>query len=590
MHLSHDPSIYTQAIGSEVAQARRDHTELAECMSWRYRFTFLILVAAFSIIVVRLFYWQIIKRDELSALALSQYSGVIKLLPQRGQIKTSDNFPIASNRVSYLIFANPKNIKDKKKIANTLSLHLKSHISSISSLLSLDRFWVLIKSGVDTKTKDTISKLGLQGIGFEQQFNRFYPEASVSAQLLGFVGKDESGVDKGYFGLEGYYDRLLRGKEEYIVEIQDALGRPILSKMTKRSKRVDGSSLKLSVERSIQFLVEQKLKKGIEKYGASSGMVGVMNPRTGHVIAMAAFPSFSPDSYQDYNEDVYKNPFISNTFEPGSSLKPLVMSGALDASVVTPKTKCNICGGPITIGGYELHTWNDKYFKDTNMIDVIRRSDNTGMVFVAQKLGVDRMISYLTKFGIGQLTDIDLQGEVAPSLKPKKEWYSVDLATAGFGQGISLTPIELLDAFAAIANKGKRMQLLVVASVERSDGKIIKITPKVLSQPISEKTAKLMTEILVNAVNKGEAQWTKLKGYRIAGKTGTASIPVAGHYDPEKTIASFIGFVPADDPKFVMLVILDKPTTSIYASETSAPLFFDIAKDLLSYYGIPPSE
>jgi len=559
-------------------------------MSWRYRFTFLVLIFALGIIISRLFYWQIIKRDELSALAFSQYSGVRKLLPQRGEIKTSDNFPVASNRVSYLVFANPSVLKDKKKITNTLSLYLKTDSSSISALVSLDRFWVPIASGIDLKTKDDIGKLSLSGIGFEQQFKRFYPEASLSAHILGFVGKDESGVDKGYFGLEGYYDRLLRGKEDYVVEIQDALGRPILSKMTKRSKRVNGSSLKLSVDRSIQFLVEAKLKRGIEKYGASSGMVGIMNPRTGHIIAMAAFPSFSPDSYQDYNEDVYKNPFISNTFEPGSSLKPLVMSAALDASVVTPQTRCNICGGPVTIGGYELHTWNDKYFKDTNMIDVIRRSDNTGMVFVAQKLGTDRMISYLTKFGIGQLTDIDLQGEAAPSLKPKGEWYSVDLATAGFGQGISLTPIELLNGFSAIANKGKRMQPLVVSSVEMPDGKIIKIEPKILSKPISEKTAKVMIEILVNAVNKGEAQWTKLKGYRIAGKTGTASIPVAGHYDPDKTIASFIGFAPADDPKFVMLVILDKPTTSIYASETSAPIFFDIAKDLLSYYGIPPSE
>lgn len=559
-------------------------------MSWRFRFTFLILTFVFVIIIGRLFYWQVIKADELSALALSQYSGVRKLLPQRGEIKTSDNFPVASNRVSYLVFANPAVIKDKKKITNTLSLHLKSDSSSISSFLSLERFWVPIASRIDSKTKEKISSFRLDGIGFEQQFSRFYPEASMAAHLLGLVGKDDLGDDKGYFGLEGYYDRLLRGKEDYAVEIQDALGRPILSRLTKKSKRVNGSNLKLSIDRSIQFLVEQKLKKGIEKYGASSGMVGVMNPQNGHIIAMAAFPSFSPDSYQNYKEDLYKNPFISNTFEPGSSLKPLVMSGALDASVVTPQTQCNICGGPVTIGGYELHTWNDKYFKDTNMIDVIRRSDNTGMVFVAQKLGVDRMISYLTKFGLGQLTDIDLQGEVAPSLKPRGEWYSVDLATAGFGQGISLTPIELLSGFSAIANKGKRMQPLVVASVEMPDGKTIKIEPKVLSKPISEKTAIIMTEILVNAVNKGEAQWTRLKGYRIAGKTGTASIPVAGHYDPEKTIASFIGFAPADNPKFVMLVILDKPTTSIYASETSAPIFFDIAKDLLSYYGIPPSE
>lgn len=559
-------------------------------MSWRYRFTFLLLVASYGIIVSRLFYWQIIKADELSALALSQYSEEIKLLGKRGEIKTSDGFPVASNRVSYLAFVNPKEIKDKKKIADILSLHLNVNRATISAKLQLDRFWVPIKAGIDPKTKDVIDTLDLKGIGFEQQFDRFYPEASMSSHLLGFVGKDALGEDKGYFGLEGYYDRMLRGKEDYVVEVKDALGRPILSRMTSSRLGIDGSNLILTVDRSIQFLVEQKMKKGIEKYNAPSGMVGIMNPKNGNIIAIAAFPSFTPEHYQDYKEDLYKNPFTSNTYEPGSTFKPLVMAAALDASVVTPRTRCNICDGPIFIGGYEIHTWNNKYFENINMIDVIRRSDNTGMVFVAQKLGVDKMLSYLKKFGIGSLTDIDLQGEVAPGLKSKDEWYPVDLATVAFGQGISLTPIELLNAFSAIANKGKRMQPHVVGSVEKPDGKIIKITPKVLSTPISEKTAKVMTEILVNAVNKGEASWTKLRGYRIAGKTGTASIPVEGHYDQGQTIASFIGFAPADDPKFVMLVVLDKPTTSPYGSETAAPIFFDIAKDILSYYRIPPSE
>lgn len=559
-------------------------------MSWRYRFTFLVLIAAYGVIVSRLFYWQVIKAEELSVLASSQYKEEIKLLPKRGEIKTSDGFPLASNKVSYLVFANPNVTKDKKKMADILSLHLNSDNASISALLSLDRFWVPIKRDIDSKTKDVIDGLHLEGIGFEQQFGRFYPEGSMSAHLLGFVGKDVLGQDKGYFGLEGYYDRLLRGKEDYIVEIQDALGRPILSRMTKTFRGVDGSSLKLSIDRSIQFIVEKKLKIGIEKYGASSGMIGIMNPKTGGIIAMASFPSFSPSNYQDYKEELHKNPFISNTFEPGSTFKPLVMAAALDASVVTPQTQCNICDGPVFIGGYKIHTWNNKYFENISMIDVIRRSDNTGMVFVAQKLGIDRMISYLKKFGIGSLTEIDLQGEVASLLKSKEEWYDVDLATTGFGQGISLTPIELLDAFSAIANKGKRMKPYVVDSVEKPDGKIVKITPKVLSKPISEKTALVMSEILVNAVNKGEAQWTRLKGYRIAGKTGTASIPVEGHYDEDQTIASFIGFAPADDPVFSMLVVLDKPKSSPYGSETAAPIFFDIAKDILIYYGIPPSE
>lgn len=451
-------------------------------------------------------------------------------------------------------------------------------------------FWVPIKSGVSAKVKDEIEKDSPIGVGFEQQFNRFYPEASMAAELIGFVGKSDEGKDKGYFGLEGYYDRLLRGKEGRSLEIRDALGSPILSKRNENISGIGGSNVILSLDRSVQFLVEDRLKKAIESYEATGGMIGIMDPQTGNIIAMASFPTFDPVNFQYYDETLYSNNFIADTYEPGSTLKPIIMSSALDAGAITPLTKCPICYGPVSVSGYELHTWNDKYYKDTNMIDVIKHSDNTGMAFVALKLGRDRIIRYLDRFGIGKLTDIDLQGEALAQLKPKNAWYDVDLATTGFGQGISVTPIALLNAFSAIANKGVMMQPKAVSAIEGPDGKIIKVPTKTRGTPISEKTAKIMTEMLVNAVDNGEAKWARVKGYRVAGKTGTASIPVEGHYDPENTIASFIGFAPADDPKFVMLVILDKPTTSIYAAETAAPLFFDITKELLTYYGIPPSE
>lgn len=559
-------------------------------MSWRYRFTFFILVVFFVAVVGRLFYWQILKSSELSALARDQSSGIIKLLPERGEIKTSDGFPIAANKLSYLVFANPKEVKDKKNVANLLSSILDVNEASISSKLSKDLFWVSLKSSIDVSTKEQIDDLKLSGIGFEEGFNRFYPEASMSSHVLGFVGKDELGQDKGYFGLEGYYDRLLKGKEEYGIEIHDALGRPILSKTNTKSQNVRGSNLILNIDRVIQFLAERKLKEGIERYGATSGMVGIMEPRTGNILALASFPSFDEREFQKYDDNLYKNPFISDLYEPGSTFKPLVMAAALDSNVVNPQTQCSICGAPIIIGDYDIHTWNDKYYKNINMIDVITHSDNTGMVFVAQKLGIERMISFLKKFGIGSLTNIDLQGEALSTLRPKNLWYPVDLATTGFGQGISITPIELLRAFSSIANGGKIMEPHVVSAIQTTNGQKIQISPKVVDTPISEKTAKVMTEILVNAVEKGEASWASLKGYRIAGKTGTASIPVKGHYDPNQTIASFIGFAPANDPKFVMLVILNKPTTSIYGAETAAPIFFSIAKDILDYYGIPPNQ
>lgn len=538
----------------------------------------------------RLFYWQIVKAEVLSELAQSQYSGLIRVAPKRGEIKTSDGFAIAANKVSYLVFINPTEVKDKDQTVRILSSLLNITKASISAQLSPDRLWVPIKSGITPLEKEKIGRIQLPGVGFEEHYTRFYPEASTAAHLVGFVGKNEEGQDKGYVGLEAFYDRLLKGKEGYAVELRDALGRPIISKRTAMTSGLDGSSLFLSLDRSVQFLAEQKLKGSIERYGALGGMIGIMDPKTGNIIAMASQPSFMPQKYGEYDESLYKNPFITNTYEPGSTLKPIIMAGALDTGLITPQTKCNICGGPVTIGDYDLHTWNDKYYKNTNMIEVIQHSDNTGMVFVAQKLGADRMISYLTKFGLGSLTGVDLQGEIAPSLKPRNTWYPVDLATTGFGQGISVTPIELLTAFSALANGGKLMQPRVVTAFKNANGEVFKIPVKVKGMPISEKTAKVMAEILVNAVEKGEAQWTKLKGYRIAGKTGTASIPVRGHYDPNSTIASFIGFAPADNPKFAMLVVLEKPTSSIYAAETAAPMFFDIARDLLTYYGIPPSE
>ena len=559
-------------------------------MIWRYRTILLILIAIFCLIIIRLFYWQVVKASELSLLGQSQYGRVIKVLPQRGEIKTSDNFPIATNKISYLVFANPKEIRDKEKNSLVLSYALGVDRASISAKLSLDKFWVPLKSGIDTQEKEKISKLNLPGVGFEKQFTRFYPEASMAAHLLGFVGRDEAGGDKGYFGIEGYYNRLLRGKEEIAVQIHDALGRPILSKTNENSKETRGSNLILNINRSIQFIAEEKLKKGIERYGASGGLVGIMDPKTGSILALSSFPSFSPSNFQDYTPNLYKNPFISNLYEPGSTFKPLVMSSALDSKLVTPQTKCPICSGSVSVSGFDIRTWNNKYYKDNNMVGIIQHSDNVGMVFVAQKLGVNRMISYLSAFGIGDLTGIDLQGEVLQSLASTELWYPVDLATKGFGQGISITPIELLSATSAIANKGVRMEPHVVAAVEDPDGKISKIPPKILGKPISQQTAKVMTEILVNAVNKGEASWTKIAGYRVAGKTGTASIPVKGHYDPNQTIPSFIGFAPADNPKFIMLVILDRPTASIYGAETAAPIFFDIARDLLLYFGVAPSE
>jgi stage V sporulation protein D (sporulation-specific penicillin-binding protein) len=559
-------------------------------MTWRFRTTFLFFVGAFFLICLRLFYWQVVRADELSLMGEDQYGQNVKVQPIRGEIRTSDNFPIATNKLSYLVYANPKEIENPEQVMRLLSEELKVDPATISAQLMLDKFWVPIKREVSTEEKARVERLKLKGVGFEEHTVRFYPEASTAAKLLGFVGKKDDGSSVGYFGLEGYYDRQLRGKEGRAMQIHDAFGRPILAKMDDRSTEVDGRNITLNIDRAVQFMLDREVMLGLEKYGAKSAMAAIMEPKTGKILALSAYPSFDPRNYVEYKFEDYKNPFVSDMYEPGSTFKPLVMAAALNEGLVKPDTECDECNGPVEIGGYKIKTWNDEYQENLTMAEAIKYSDNTGMVFVAKKLGLDRMLTYFKRYGIGELTQIDLQGEVAPGIRPKSQWYPIDLATASFGQGIPVTPIELLSAFSSIANNGVRMRPQVVASVETPEGEVIKIKPEVLSKPISEKSAKVMTEILVTAVDAGEAKWAKPKGYRIAGKTGTAQIPIAGHYDPTKTIASFIGFAPADDPKFVMLVVVDRPSTSIYGAETAAPIFFKVAKQLFDYYGIMPTE
>ncbi len=559
-------------------------------MKWRYRFTLFFFILFFLLIDARLYYWQVVRADELSSMGQSQYGGEVKLTPQRGEIKTADGFTIAANKISYLVYANPKEVKEKEVAASILAPLLTLDTASISANLSRNTFWSPLKSQIDENLKKKIESLHLAGIGFEDRQVRFYPEASMAAKVLGFVGKDTNGDAKGYFGLEGYYDRQLRGKTGTAFQIRDAWGNPIPAKMSDFAGKVDGRTLDLYMDRVIQYILEEELKKGIERYGADSGMAGIMDPATGGILAMSAFPDYDPREYQEYSDTLYKNPFISDTYEPGSTFKPLIMSSAIDTGVVNSDTVCTICNAPVEIGEYTIKTWNDKYNANSTMTQVIQNSDNTGMVFVGKALGLDRMLKYLKKFGIDDMTGIDLQGEVAPGLRERDSWYPIDLATATFGQGISVTPIGLLSAFSAIANEGKRMEPHVVSSIETPEGDIIKVPVKVLSQPISSKTAKIMTEMLVNAVDKGEAKWAKPQGYRIAGKTGTAQIALAGHYDPKNTITSFIGFAPADNPKFIMIIVLNRPKTSIYGSETAAPIFFNVAKKILTYYNIPPTE
>lgn len=543
----------------------------------------------FLIVLLRLFYWQIIRGEELKNIGFSQSTESLAISAKRGDIFSSDNFPIATNKTSYLLYSNPRVLDEKDTIAKKLALILGSSEASISAQLSKELFWVKLATSLPVEKKSAVEDLKIPGIGFQQQTERFYPEASMAAHLVGFVGKDTSGQDKGYFGIEGFYNDLLSGRMGKLYVVRDALGNKIVNDL-REEKKIDGRNVVLSIDRTIQFIAQRRLKDAIEKYGADGGSVIAMETKTGKILAMSSFPSFDTQKYYNFDSETYKNPVISELYEPGSTFKTLIMAAGIDAGVVKPDTKCDICSGPVSIGEYSIKTWDNKYFGNTTMTDVIEHSDNTGMVFVGRKLGVKNLLSYLSRFGIGQRTGIDLQGEVTSALRGEKLWYPIDLATATFGQGISLTSLQLLNGVNAIANGGELMKPYVVTKIITEDGRIIEINPQVLRRAISSAAAKVMNLLMVNAVENGEAKWTKLKDYKVAGKTGTAQIPLAGHYDPNQTIASFVGFFPAENPKVTMLVLIKRPKTSIYGAETAAPVFFSIARDILSYYNIAPTR
>lgn len=570
-------------------------------MSIRLKLVFFFLLAAFLALGVKLFYWQIIKSKVLSAQARSQYQSGELLSAPRGNILAKDATWLAARVEAWRVYAEiPNTTASPKEIAEDLApffvenpgdrQELLTEIDRLEVLLSKKEVvWVPLKQKVSTEVKKSIEALGISGIGFERQEDRVYPEASSAAHLLGFVGKNEQGGDIGYFGLEGYYNLSLSGKPGFESLEKDAQGIPILLGDTSEISAINGVDLLTNIDKAVQSSLEIRLLEGMEKYGASAGTAIVMNPANGAILGMTSFPSYDPKDYYKFGDSFFKNPAVSDTFEPGSVFKVLVMAAALDARAVEPDTACEICAGPLKVDKYIIETWNKEYRPDSTMLDVIVHSDNVGMAFVGQKLGADKLYDYLDKFGIGSATGIDLQGEVSPPLREKGTWNIVDLATASFGQGVALTPIQLIKAVAVIANGGRTVKPQVVDKL-LGEGWQEDIKPEIGDRVISRESAAEITAMMVEAARSGEAKWTHLRGFSVAGKTGTAQIPISGHYDEEKTIASFIGFAPATNPKFIMLVTLKEPQSSPWASETAAPLWYSIARDLFPYFGIQPEN
>lgn len=563
---------------------------------------------ATSLIVYRLFNLTFVRHATLAKSAQSQYNNPSALLSGRGSIYFSDLSSgtrkiAATNKKSFYLYLD-KNLGLNDKIASSLAPILKQETSVLESQLSQipqkDKVYFVIARNLTKEQSERIESLKIEGLKTALEINRFYPQSSMAAHLLGFVGFDGD-QRVGQYGVESFYDNILNGVEK----TQNLLGGKVYSGImklfgfktaeeeTNAEKTLNeamGSDIVLTLDQNIQSLVENKLDALLKKWGAPSGSIIVQEPNTGQILAMAASPSFDPNSYFDYRLEDFVNPNVQEVFEPGSSFKSITMAAAIDTGAVTPETTY-YDEGEVKIGSYSIKNFNEKANGTQTMRQVLQHSLNTGAIFAQGRTGNDNFLNYVVGFGFGQKTGVDLSGEISGNISNLYSGRKINFATASFGQGIAVTPIQLINAYSAIANGGKLMRPHVVKEIIHSDGSRQKIEPQVIGSPITQKTSNQLKSMLVDVVEKGFDK-ARISGYDIAGKTGTAQIPdgKGGYLGNDQFIHNFVGFAPAYAPRFTILIKMDKPKGIKFAADSLSPVFGEIARFLLRYFNIPPTR
>lgn len=529
----------------------------------------------FFIVILRLFYWQIIKSADFKLKGIMQTYKLEKIYPERGKIFSSDNFPIALNKNEYQISIYKPNLKNSleniiKKIDSIKPNFIQDNQDLLNNFQNnSNQKWITLPSKF---TETEIKQINFPGISTTKASNRLYSEEPFFQNIIGKIGKNSQGSNIGYDGLEGFYNKQLSGKMGFVWSSKDATGKTILSKKTWASETVNGRDLYTFINRNIQYQVESKLQAGLKDFSADSGSIIIMEPTSGAILAMASLTATNSATMS-----ATKNSAISDLFEPGSIFKPLIMASALDKKSLNTDFICFGCNKPRQIGKYTISNWDSEIHPDSNLKDIIKNSDNIGMSFVIDKLGLNNFLEYYKKMGFTQKTGIDLQGEAKPLLK--ENWPDIDLATASFGQGIAITQIQMIQAFNSIANNGFLVKPKIVNYFFEKN-KIIKTKEKEKTKVFNKETTDEIKSILKYAVENGVVSKFKPENLEVCAKSGTAQIAIKGGYTDSSTIASYIGFSPCDNPKFTMIVTINNPKTSPWGSSTAAPIWFDLASTI----------
>jgi cell division protein FtsI (penicillin-binding protein 3) len=542
----------------------------------------------FLVIAGRAFQLQVLQGERLMRLGERQHLKEWIVLPKRGALLDRAGEPLALSMESQSVYARPHRVQGPEQLSQGLARILNLRTADVKQKLTSDKPFVWIKRQVSSPEAEKIQALNPIGIGMFYEPNRYYPQNQLAGQLIGFVGRDSEGLE----GLELKYNDYIRGEAGSSVTERDALGRRVLVQGVEGLRIPPGSDVHLTLNTSIQHIAEKELEATILKYRAKSGVAIVMEPFTGEVLALANYPAFDPNNYSKQSADQRRNRAVTDSFEPGSTFKTILAAAALEEGVVGKEDLFYCEMGKYPYAGKVIHDTHPHGW--LSFAKILQVSSNIGFTKVAQKLKKDRYYRYIEKFGFGQVTGIDVPGEVPGLLRKPESWSAIDLATHAFGQGISATPLQMVTAYAAIANGGFLMRPYVTRRVVSPQGEIVlEIQPHVVRRVISEKTARLLASILKDVTNEGgTGVMANVDGFEVAGKTGTAqkADPVHGGYAAKKRVASFVGFVPANDPRLVALVLIDEPEVNVYGGVVAAPAFRNIAQAALRHLAVAPQQ
>lgn len=560
----------------------------------RIGFALAVFMLLTTLLIGRLAWLQLIKGPDLARKALAQWMREIPVEPKRGIIYDSKGNELAISASADTVVALPAQIKAEEapQIAAELARILDADVDKILGLITQRKAAVYVARKVDPAIAREIRELALPGITFTEESRRYYPYGNLASQVIGFAGIDSQGL----YGLEVQYDEWLRGKQGYLQYPTDNQGQEIANGTPTYVPPEPGYDVHLTIDQVIQHIIERELDNLMVMHNAESVSAIVMDPNTGAILAMANRPDFDPNNFmaaveETGSQSVWLNQAISGGFEPGSTFKVVTATAGLEQGVVTEESQYYDKGYEV-VAGRRLHCWKRTGHGQETFLEVMQNSCNPGFIDVAQKLGAEIMLDYLGKFGFGNKTGIDLPGEAVGVMF--KQVGPVELATLSFGQGPSVTPIQQVAAMAAIANGGNLMQPYVMESIRDQDGNIIEQRePKVVQQVSSPEIARRVAAMLESVVSDGGGRNAYIPGFRVAGKTGTAQVPMpGGGYHPDKYIASFSGFAPADDPQIAVFISVHNPRGKYghYGSQVAGPAFRNMAQDILYYLDVRPQS